>query len=68
VVVTQPAHAWLSGQLARAWGNERFGIKLEGDIDRTAFGVDWNNPLPTGEPALANEVKLVAELQLVKAA
>jgi polyisoprenoid-binding protein YceI len=50
------------------WGNERFGIKLEGDIDRTAFGVDWNNPLPTGEPALANEVKLVAELQLVKAA
>lgn len=25
VVVTQPAHAWLSGQLARAWGNERFG-------------------------------------------
>ena len=25
VAVTQPAHAWLSGQLARAWGNERFG-------------------------------------------
>lgn len=25
VVVTQPAHAWISGQLARAWGNGRFG-------------------------------------------
>ncbi|MCC6354627.1 MAG: DUF3891 family protein [Verrucomicrobiae bacterium] len=25
VVVTQPAHAWISGQLARAWGNARFG-------------------------------------------
>lgn len=25
LVITQPAHAWLSGQLARAWGNERFG-------------------------------------------
>ena len=25
VVVTQQAHAWLSGQLARAWGAERFG-------------------------------------------
>jgi Protein of unknown function (DUF3891) len=24
-VIGQPAHAWLSGQLARAWGNERFG-------------------------------------------
>lgn len=25
IVVTQPSHAWLAGQLARAWGNERFG-------------------------------------------
>jgi hypothetical protein len=25
VAVAQPAHAWISGQLARAWGNERFG-------------------------------------------
>lgn len=24
IAITQPAHAWLSGQLARAWGNERF--------------------------------------------
>lgn len=25
MVITQPAHAWLSGQLARAWGNDAFG-------------------------------------------
>lgn len=25
LAITQPAHAWVSGQLARAWGNERFG-------------------------------------------
>jgi Protein of unknown function (DUF3891) len=25
IAVSQPAHAWLSGQLARAWGNEQFG-------------------------------------------
>lgn len=24
IAITQPAHAWLSGQLARAWGNDRF--------------------------------------------
>jgi len=24
IVIGQPAHAWLSGQLARAWGNARF--------------------------------------------
>ena len=50
------------------FGNTRFGIKLETTIDRTAFGVSWNNPLPTGEPALSNDVTLVAELQFVKAA
>jgi Protein of unknown function (DUF3891) len=25
VAVAQPAHAWISGQLAQAWGNARFG-------------------------------------------
>ena len=25
VAIGQPAHAWISGQLARAWGNARFG-------------------------------------------
>jgi hypothetical protein len=24
LAITQPAHAWVSGQLARAWGNDRF--------------------------------------------
>jgi polyisoprenoid-binding protein YceI len=50
------------------WGNQRFGLKLEGAVDRTEFGLSWNNPLPTGEPALANDVRLFADLQLVKAA
>ena len=50
------------------FGNERFGLKLEGQLDRTRFGVSWNNPLPSGEPALANDVTLIADLQFVKAA
>jgi hypothetical protein len=25
LVIGQPSHAWISGQLARAWGNEQFG-------------------------------------------
>ena len=48
------------------WGNERFGLKLEAKVDRTAFGVSWNNPLPSGDQALANEVTLLADLQLRK--
>jgi len=50
------------------FGNERFGLRLAGTVDRTEFGIDWNNPLPSGEPALADEVRLDADLQLVKAA
>ena len=61
-------HGTTSDPITDPWGNERFGLKLEGTIDRTAFGVSWNNPLPTGEPALANDVELTADLQLVQAA
>ena len=57
----------ISDPAADPFGNERFGLKLQGKIDRTSFGVSWNNPLPSGEPALANDVTLIAELQFVKA-
>ena len=50
------------------YGGERFGLKLEAKVDRTKFGVNWNNPLPSGEPALSNQVTLIAELQLSKQA
>src|SRR3954465_3651060 len=48
------------------YGNERIGLNLSTAIDRTAFGIEWNNPLPSGEPALANDVTIVAELQFVQ--
>ena len=51
-----------------AYGNDRIGLTLSTIVDRTAFGLDWNVPLPTGEPALANDVALSAELYLTKAA
>jgi polyisoprenoid-binding protein YceI len=49
------------------FGDVRFGLKLEATVDRTKFGLNWNNPLPNGEPSLANDVALTAELYLVKA-
>lgn len=51
-----------------AYGNERVNLNLETTVDRTEFGLNWNMPLPSGEPALANEVKLVAELYFVREA
>jgi polyisoprenoid-binding protein YceI len=47
-------------------GGERLGLQLEAKVDRTQFGLNWNNPLPSGDPALANEVTIIVDLQLVK--
>ncbi len=55
-----------SDPIADPYGGERFGLKLQTVVDRDKFGVSWNNPLPSGEPALSNEVKIIAELQLSK--
>ena len=49
-------------------GNEKLSLKLDTTVDRTEFGVNWNIPLPDGKPALADEVKLSAELFFVKEA
>ena len=56
----------LSGPIADPYGNERLGLTLTTSVDRSEFGLDWNTPLPSGEPALANEVSIIAELQFVK--
>ena len=48
------------------FGGTRLGLKLEAKVDRTKFGVSWNNPLPSGEPALSDEVTIIADLQLSK--
>jgi len=48
------------------FGGVRFGLELETTIDRRRFGLEWNNALPNGQPALANEVELSANLYLVK--
>jgi polyisoprenoid-binding protein YceI len=50
-----------------AYGRERIGLNLETQVDRTEFGLNWNMPLPTGEPALPNEVTLAADLYFIKA-
>ena len=58
----------ISDPIADPYGGERFGLTLQTIVDRDKFGVSWNNPLPSGEPALSNEVTITAELQLSKQA
>jgi polyisoprenoid-binding protein YceI len=66
---TQPATltGTIVGPAVDHFGATRVGLKLETVIDRTQFGINWNMPLPNGEPALSNEVTLKADLTLVQA-
>src|SRR5690349_17784452 len=67
---TEPVElkATITEPIADPYGGTRFGLKLQTTIDRRAFGVSWNNPLPSGEPALSNDVVLSADLQLTRQA
>ena len=68
--VTQAVEATgtATGPLTDPHGNERIGVTLSANVDRTAFGVSWNAELPGGGQALGNEVTILAELYFVKAA
>ena len=68
--VTRPAtlEGTVTGPVTDPYGNERYGLALTTVVDRTAFGLNWNTPLPGGGSALANDVTLRADLSLVKAA
>lgn len=50
------------------FGREKIGLTLKSEIDRTDYGINWNAPNQSGGDYLANDVKLVAELVLIKAA
>jgi Protein of unknown function (DUF3891) len=74
LAIGQPAHAWICGQLARAWGNERFGaVEPLGEVALGAEQHDigmarWDlepalNP-GTGMPQSFMEMELEANLEL----
>lgn len=48
-------------------GGEGIGLHLETIADRTKFGLTWNAPLPKGGVAVADDVKLIVDLELVRA-
>jgi polyisoprenoid-binding protein YceI len=67
--VTEPIE--IAGTIAEApstdpFGRERLGLTLEATVDRTKYGISWNAPNQSGGNYLADDVKLVAELALVR--
>ena len=74
LAIGQQSHAWLSGQLARAWGNEQFGrvepreeVCLAADQHDVGWGSWDQEPLwhpQTGRPRSFMEMPLDAHLDL----
>lgn len=55
-----------SGVTKDPWGGQRAGFTLTGKIKRSDWGVNFNSVLETGGLALGEEVKINAEIQMVK--
>ena len=66
--VTQPIDAvgTLTGPAQYFDGKDRIAIELETVVDRTAYGINWNASIPSGGNALADDVTITVELQLVR--
>ena len=56
------------GVMKDPYGNEKAGFSVNGKIDRKDFGLNWNATLEAGGVMVGNEIKLSAEVQLVKQA
>src|SRR3954468_12619136 len=66
--VTKPVEATgsIAGPAQYFDGNDRIAIELETVVDRTAYGINWNAPIPSGGNALADAVTIAVGLQRVK--
>ena len=78
IAVGQPSHAWLSGQIARAWGNERFGAVApweevclgaeQHDVGMAGWDLEPELNPETGRPRSFMEMALETHLELWSAA
>ncbi len=60
------ARGHVGDPLVDPFGQERVAVAIETVVDRTEFGLGWQMDLPGGGVVLANDVKLVVSLELIK--
>ncbi len=68
--VTKPVtlNVEFGGVAKDPWGNTKAGFTLSGKINRKDFGLTWNALTEGGGLLVSEEVKISAEIQLVKQA
>ena len=57
-----------SGSAKDPWGNDRLAFTAKASIDRSDFGLKWNQALETGGVVVGERVDIELEVQAVKAA
>jgi polyisoprenoid-binding protein YceI len=50
------------------WGNERVGVSVRGTIDRTEFGLTWQQKLASGGLLVGEKVQVLLDVSAVRAA
>ncbi|MGZ3883846.1 MAG: YceI family protein [Bacteroidia bacterium] len=59
--------AEFGGLMKDPWGNEKAGFTITGKVNRKDWGLAWNAPLETGGVLVGEEVKIMCEVELMKA-
>jgi polyisoprenoid-binding protein YceI len=60
--------ACVDGAAEDPWGNERVGITVRGSIDRTDFGLTWQQMLASGGMLVGEEVKVLIDASAIRQA
>ncbi len=56
------------GVMKDPWGNDKAGFSINGKINRKDWGLNWNAALEAGGVLVSDEVRISAEIQLLKQA
>ena len=54
------------GNMTDFYGNNKSGFELTGKINRKEYGLEWSAVTEAGGVVVADEVKLIANIQIVK--
>ena len=68
--VTHPItlHAEVTGTEEDPWGNTRVGLEAQGEINRSDWGMKFNQALGSGNMMVSDKVRIAIDVSAVKAA
>ncbi|MEA2331998.1 MAG: hypothetical protein QOH58_2136 [Thermoleophilaceae bacterium] len=59
--------ATVEGAAEDPWGNERVGVSIRGTVNRTEFGLTWQQALASGGLLVGEDVRILIDISAVRA-